>query len=310
MPPRIPVLTVAPDLRTLPPDYRHLPQSLANTRTFDGEIVPPIESLEQLLRDGGTTVLQAAFEHSYFADPEKVRGNTPLYPDRARTSREHYPKLQKGASATWYGRTVKLGDNAKAQQAWSRYTGRPIQRGSGYGVRHVWGHPWDPDAFTAGWNLCYMPYWAGMLTETQHPHPELARAVRQAAWDLYFRDDPVCTPPDFVSDPGMDLDAVLDGLPVLILAGRTPVSEETLPPNASCDDIDEVLREVRRLRRQSWSNLCKAVLALQAKTHSPFSTSNVETAAKNAVRLMERRTGLGLVALEERLMALSSAWRE
>ena len=278
---------------------------MVNTRIFDGGIVSPINSLEQILRDGRTTLLRAAFQHSYFADPDKVRRNTPLYPDRARTSRKHYPKLQKGALATWHGRTVKLGDNAKAQQAWSRYTGRAIQRGSGYGVRHVWGHPWDPDAFTAGWNLCYMPYWAGMLTEEQHPHEELARAVRQAAWDLHFRDDPVCSPPDFVSDPGLDLDAVLNGLPVLILTARA-AAKEPLPPNASCSHIDEVLREVRRMKKQSWSNLCKAVLALQAKPHSPFSTSNVETAAKNAVRLMARRTGLGLVALEKRLMAISS----
>ena len=149
-----------------------------------------------------------------------------------------------------------------------------------------------------------MPYWAGMLTEDQHPHPELTVAVRQAAWDLHFRDDPVCVPPDFVSDPGANLDAILEGLPVLILSGRNPAA---VLPNASCGDIDEVLREVRSMRRQSWSNLCKAVLALQAKPHSPFGTTNVENAAKSTVRLMGRRTGLGLAALEERLIALSKA---
>ena len=122
-----------------------------------------------------------------------------------------------------HGREVKLGDNAKAQQAWARYTGRQIKRASGYGVRHVWGHPWDPDAFTAGWNLCYMPYWAGMLTERQHAHPELEKAVRQAAWDLYFGGDPVSAPPGFVTDPGVDLDAMLDGQPILLLAGRGTV---------------------------------------------------------------------------------------
>ena len=175
-------------------------------------------ALEGYLRDGGTTVVQAAFEHSYFAHPDRVRGNTPLYPDWARRSRKHYPKLDKGAQASWQGHEVKLDDNSKAQRAWARYSGRPIQRASGYGVRHVWGHPWDPDAFTAGWNLCYMPFWAGMLTERQHPHPELERAIRQAAWEIYFRDDPVCAPPDFVTDPGIDLGAILCGQPVLILA--------------------------------------------------------------------------------------------
>ena len=190
-------------------------------RVYDGELVPPVESLERYFRSGGTTNLQAAFEHSFFVHPDRVRRNTPLYPDRARLSRQHYPGLDRGAQAIWQGREVKLGDNAKAQQAWTRYTGRRIERGSGYGVRHVWGHPWDPDAFTAGWNLCYMPFWAGMLTERQHPHPELEKAVRQAAWDLYFRADPVCDPPEFVTDPGVDLDAMLDGQPILLLAGRS-----------------------------------------------------------------------------------------
>ena len=192
---------------------------MPETRVYDGELMPPVESLERYFRSGGTTILQAAFEHSCFIHPDRVRGNTPLYPDRARLSRQHYPGLDRGAQAIWQGREVKLGDNAKAQQAWARYTGRRIERGSGYGVRHVWGHPWDPDAFTAGWNLCYMPFWAGMLTERQHPHPELEKAVRQAAWDLYFRADPVCNPPEFVTDPGVDLDEILDGQPILLLAG-------------------------------------------------------------------------------------------
>ena len=278
---------------------------MAETRTYDGDLVSPADSLERFLRDGGTTLVQAAFEHSYFAHPERVRRNTPLYPDRARTSRVHYPKLPKGARTTWRGRTVKLDGNAKAQQAWRRYSGRPIERGSGYGVRHVWGHPWDPDAFTAGWNLCYMPFWAGMLTEEQHPHAELARAVRQAAWDLYFRDDPVCAPPDFVTDPGIDLDAILRRQPVLILAGGvTPAAERALPPGASVEDIDALIRRLRSMRRQSWSNLLNAALALQEKPHRPFSTANVQVTAKRAVRLLLRKTRLDLAALEGRLTAL------
>ena len=190
---------------------------MVKTRIHQGDFVSPVVALEGYLRDGGTTVVQAAFEHSYFAHPDRVRGNTPLYPDRARLSRKHYPKLDKGARARWEGREVVLDDNSKAQQAWARYSGRPIQRATGYGVRHVWGHPWDPEAFTAGWNLCYMPFWAGMLTERQHPHPVLESAIRQAAWELYFRDDPVCTPPEFVTDPGIDLDSILCRQPLLIL---------------------------------------------------------------------------------------------
>ena len=130
---------------------------LAGTRMHYGELVPSVQSLEHYFQSGGTTVLQAAFKHSYFADPDRVRQKTPLYRDRARRSREHYPNLDKGNRATWRGREVKLDDNSAAQRAWVWYSGRPIERASGYGVRHIWGHPWDPDAFTAGWNLCYMP---------------------------------------------------------------------------------------------------------------------------------------------------------
>ena len=94
-----------------------------------------------------------------------------------------------------------------------------------------------------------MPFWAGMLTERQHPHPKLGRAVRQAAWDLYFRHDPVCAPPDFVTDPGIDLDAVLGGQPVLILRGKlVQANRQTLLSGASSEDIDEHIREVKRMR--------------------------------------------------------------
>ena len=155
-----------PNTSPLEPHSRSV---LPETQIHEGELVPPTESLEHYLREGGTTLIQAAFAHSYFAHPDRVRGNTPLYPDRARRSREHYPTLDKGTRTKWQGRQVKLDDNSKAQRAWASYSGRPIQRASGYGVRHVWGHPWNPDAFTAGWNLCYMPFWAGMLTERQHP---------------------------------------------------------------------------------------------------------------------------------------------
>lgn len=277
---------------------------LPKTRIHDGKLESPVETLERHFRNGGTTILRATFEHSYFVHPDRVRQNTPLYPDRARLSRKHYPGLDRGTRAMWQGQEVKLGDNAKAQQAWARYTGRRIERGSGYGVRHVWGHPWDPDAFTAGWNLCYMPFWAGMLTERQHPHPELEKAVRQAAWNLYFGDHPVCDPPDFVTDPGIDLDAMLDGQPILLLVGvSAPTGRQSLSAGAPGDEIDARIREIRKSTNQSWSNLRKAVLSLQGKPHEPFGTHNVEATARSVVRRIGRETGLDVVALELRLIA-------
>ena len=275
---------------------------MPETRIHDGELISPVESLERYFRSGGTTILQAAFEHSYFVHPDRVRQNTPLYPDWARLSREHYPKLDRGADAKWQGREVKLGDNSKAQQAWARYTKRRIERASGYGVRHVWGHPWNPDAFTAGWNLCYMPFWAGMLTERQHPHPELEKAVRQAAWELYFREDPVCDPPDFVADPGVDLEATLGGQPILLLVGGSaPSDRRSVSTGATDDEIDARIRAIRKTTNQSWSNLWKAVLSLQGKPHEPFGTRNVQATARSVARRIGRETGLDLPALERRL---------
>ena len=278
---------------------------MAGIQIHDGPICSPIEALERYLDKGGTTIVQAAFEHSYFVHPDEVRQNTPLYPNRARLSREYYPKCDRGDCGTWKGREVRLGDNSVAQRAWARYSGRRIERGSGYGVRHVWGHPWDPDAFTAGWNLCYMPFWAGMLTEQQHPHPELEAAIRQAAWDVFFRHDPVCAPPDFVTDPGIDLEALLRGQPILVLSGgATHADRRTRPSESSGDEIDARIREIRRAARQSWSNLLKAVHALQGEPHEPFGTRNVQATAKSTLRRIQRETGLDLATLERRLTAI------
>lgn len=185
--------------------------------SWQGPLPSPIDALEQLLQQGGSTIVRAAFQYSFFAHPDAVRRQTPWYPERAGTSREHYPGGTRGDTATWQGRSVTLGDNGYAQQAWAKYTGRKIERRSGFGVRHIWGNPWDADAFTAGWNLCYMPFWAGMLTEKQHPHPQLEAAVRQAAWNLYFRVDPVCDPPEFVTNPGIDLGHLLGTQPIRVL---------------------------------------------------------------------------------------------
>ena len=185
------------------------------------ELVPAIQSLEDYFRDGGTSIVQAAFQHTYFIHPKAVLMRTPFSPDRARRSREHYPGIDKGQKTFWKagdGREIILDDNSRAQLAWQGYTGHKLARGSGYGVRHIWGNTHNPEAFTAGWNLCYMPFWAGMLTEDQHPHPELHQAIRQASWDLFLSGIPVCEPPEFVSNPGVDLGDIMDGNLLLIMS--------------------------------------------------------------------------------------------
>lgn len=236
---------------------------MPNMRIHTGDLVPPIQSLEGYFLAGGVSIIQAAFAHSYFVDPNAVRARTPYYPDRVRRSREHFPGLDKGSTTIWTrdGREIRLDDNQYAQSAWERYTGHRLARGSGYGLRHIWGNTHNPDAFTAGWNFCYMPFWAGMLTEDQHPHPELQNAIRQASWDLYFSDNPVCQLPEFVENPGMDLDTIVRGQPLLILARETPANPKrtrrttgqdavltiTLEPSSPEAFKDELLRT-----KQAW----------------------------------------------------------
>ena len=74
-----------------------------------------------------------------------------------------------------------------------------------------------------------MPYWAGMLTEDQHPHPELQQAIRQASWDLYFSEDPVCEIPDFVKNPGGDLNKDLGGLSLLVIRRENTAAPDRKP---------------------------------------------------------------------------------
>ena len=278
-------------------------------RIHTGDLIPPIQSLEDYFLKGGASIIQAAFAHSYFVHPDKVRAKLCYYPERARRSREHYPGLDKGAHTTWDkgdSRPIILDDNSRAQMAWEKYTGSKLARGTGYGLRHIWGNTHNPDAFTAGWNFCYMPFWAGMLTEDQHPHIQLQNAIRQASWDLYFADDPVCRPPDFVENPDLDLLATLGQQPLLILDRETPAKSTGQRGQISNVEIGgefiEHVKEIRSATHQSWSNICKAVRALQDKEHEPFGTRNVENSAKACVRRIMRETGSTATQIESLLV--------
>ena len=277
-------------------------------RVVNGLSISAIQSLENYFCEGGVSIVQAAFAHTYFVHPDRVREKTPYYPDRARFSRTHYPGLGKGSSTRWSGdgREVRLDDNQYAQNAWERYTGHGLARGSGYGLRHIWGNPWNPDAFTAGWNFCYMPFWAGMLTERQHPHPMLEEAIRQASWDLYFQDNPVCQPPDFVENPGLDLDSLLAGQPILVLHRNSSInlteSGSRRPEVSNSYETDfEHVKAIRAQTHQSWTNIRKASRLLQGKDYEAFGTRNVENSAKSCVRRIHRETGMSFAQIESLL---------
>lgn len=271
------------------------------TKVHDGPLPDPVKTLERYLRLGGIELINAVFENTFFVAPDAVRARCPYYPDHARKSNEHYGNLRKGQHGVWEGKRVRLDDNARAQLAWSKYVGRPLARGVGYGLRHIWGNTANPAAYTAGWNFAYMPHWAGMLTEAQHAHPLVERAVRQASWNLYFRISPVCVAPSFVSDPGLDLDGLLGVRPLLILArDSAPATSTAIPAVRLQGAIDSPADQVRALRRktnQSWSNLEKGALAILGRLHGAFGTANVEASSKSVVRRIERETGMGPEAL-------------
>lgn len=281
---------------------------MVDWKVHRGNLVTPIRSLEYYFREGGTSIIRAAFAHSYFVHPDRVRERTPYYPDRARTSKTHYPGMKKKEPAIWLsgdGRQVILDDNQGAQRAWKEYTGK-IVRGSGYGVRHIWGEPWNPEAFTAGWNLCYMPFWAGMLTEEQHQHIDLTRAIQQAAWDLYFAANPVCTPLDFVENPGLDIEEIMAGQPLLVLdCDRSRHRSPRMTPAVE-GTSGAIVERIKKDTRRSWSDISKAVRSLQEKPHDPFGTRKVEASAKSCVRRICDETRLTFAELESLLCQIRS----
>ena len=152
-----------------------------------------------------------------------------------------------------------------------------------------------------------MPFWAGMLTESQHPHSGLEQAIRQASWDLYFRDNPVCEPPDFVQDPGIDLDSILGGQPLRIMRRESPRSGsrgQTATSSivgAEASVIDHV-RAIKRKANRSWVNIYKGARLLQGKEYEPFGTKDVEYSAKSCVRKIYREVGLSYAEIEELLV--------
>ena len=263
------------------------------------------EALEIRLLDGGVSLVHAVFDRTYFVHPDKVRDRLVFSPGRARKSHGHYPGRNKSNTAEWSGdgRKVKLDDNQAPQKAWKRYTGQKILRGSGYSIRHIWGEPWNPDAFTAGWNFCYMPSWAGDMTESQHPHPVVQRALRQVSWDLYFRNNPVCDPPDFVADPGMDLVTLLDGQPILLMRKESPSNSphQKLTDSKGQDSYENVFEHIKDIRRRtgpSWIGIRRALRLLQGKTSQPFDSRNSEAKSKYCARVIHRETGLPFADIE------------
>jgi hypothetical protein len=107
--------------------------------------------------------------------------------------------------------------------------GDKVDRIRGYHVAHIWEHVYDPECFTAGWNLCLMPGFLKLFTEKQDRILRLHQIIQQAAFDLYFKNDAVGLPkPTFVTDPGIDLAADFPTMTLNLLRGDSPSGGELL----------------------------------------------------------------------------------
>jgi hypothetical protein len=171
---------------------------------FSGERRRPEEIVPRLRGRVGPECIRRQYEQN---------GSGAVFPDCVRESREYHKGKQKGDQSVWEGRTVKVYDNTKARVAFASFSGLLMagdkeRRIRGYHVAHIWERVYDPECFTAGWNLCLMPGFLKLFTEQQDRIRLLHQIIQQAAFDLYFKNGAAGLPtPTFVTDPGIDLAA-------------------------------------------------------------------------------------------------------
>jgi hypothetical protein len=160
-------------------------------------ITPGNTLLRQLFDDDLERLATFLLSHTYFIDPQKIRtlikehGHAAVFPKCVRASREHHPGAARGHQSIWLKQEVRVYDNSKARLAFARISklvlsGDRPNRVRGYHVAHVWGRVFDPQFFTAAWNLCLIPGFLKLSTEEQDSIPLLKCIIQQAAFDTYF----------------------------------------------------------------------------------------------------------------------------
>lgn len=178
------------------------------------------------------TVLEAVAGHTVFLDPETVKQTKgeALFPIVRKKKDDPRPL---GATDTQPGRgQVILDDNTSPTLAF-RWAARQ-ERPPDVQFNHIYKRPYDPDCYTALWNICVTPAFLAKLTDV---HDDVIAALRRRSFDLYGylpADKPEPEPPD--------------GYDSLEKKWRKP------PPPVS--DLEAVLR--RRLQREPKSRPAKA----------------------------------------------------
>lgn len=160
---------------------------------------------------GKTTneVILMMLNSTLFICPDKVKDIPVKFPDAARESNEHHKGVKRGNKSTWENREINIYDNNKARTAFGQYAGlrmggknRNVSKG--LHVAHIWERVFDPCFFTAGWNICLMPDFLKIYTEKQAGTDEVAKCLRQAGYDIYFKSG-VIEENQFVEDQKIDL---------------------------------------------------------------------------------------------------------
>jgi hypothetical protein len=181
------------------------------------QLLPARDILLQLFKGDEKELARFLLQHTYFIEPARIRqryeetGSAAWYPRFVRESKEHHKGKRKKDESVWQGRSVTVTDNTKARAAFASFSGLEMagdveRRIRGYHVAHIWERVYDPDCFTAGWNLCLMPGFLKLSTEQQDRIPLVHKVILQAAFNLYFRGDVIGMPtPTYVTDPGLDL---------------------------------------------------------------------------------------------------------
>ena len=81
-------------------------------------------------------------------------------------------------------------DNTKARLAFGRYCGLKMggvnrNLAIGWNVAHIWGRVYDPNFFTAGWNICLLPDFLRNFVEGQSQNSILSLLLQVAGWKVY-----------------------------------------------------------------------------------------------------------------------------
>ena len=178
---------------------------MVNKRMHTGDIVSPDSVFGELFPERWGTILQAAFEHSFFLDPDKVRVKTPYFSDRARYSREHYPACKEEISllgmamvGAFAWMTIRLHNGLGGHTRNAR-----CERGSGYVTfGDILGIPVHSRPVES---LLYAILGGPADRKSSIPIRHWRRLCVRLRGISTFERIPYVIPPDFVENPGMDL---------------------------------------------------------------------------------------------------------